>query len=325
MTQFSSPGRIQRLKLRAEAFDKIRQFFRHRDVMEVDPPTLSRAATPDIHLASLSTELRLPGNREAKRYYLHTSPEYAMKRLLCEGSGDIYFLGKVFRDGDLSPRHQPEFTLLEWYRLSFSLEQMMTETAALLQAFIGALPVRLLSYQQAFAEYAGIDDIHQASAESCRVCLAKHQVPEVIGVAPEDKPLWEQLILTEVIETQLGRGEITCLYHYPAREAALAQISSGNPQVAERFEVFIEGVELANGYLELQDSRTYRARFEEQLRLRQANHKPSVPMDEALLTALSEQGLPDCSGVALGVDRLLALVSQCENLADVLSLDIENA
>jgi len=320
-----------KLAQRAQLFQQLRAFFYARDVIEVDTPALSQAATPDVHLDSLRCSVRLPGYADAQPYFLHTSPEYPMKRLLCAGSGDIFYLGKVFRDGDVSPRHQVEFTMLEWYRLGFSLADLMQETADLIQAVLRAFQpdylgeVQWLTYQQAFAQYAGIDDIFTASAQQCRDCLAAHGVAEIVGVDAGDKPLWEQLVLTEVIEAQLGQAGPTCLSHYPAREAALAQISKTDPRVALRFEVFVKGVELANGYQELEEADLYQQRFTDSNALRQTQQKSPMPADQHLLTALAQQGLPECSGVALGVDRLLMLALQKQQLTDVVPFGIEQA
>ncbi|MDG4812308.1 EF-P lysine aminoacylase EpmA [Hydrogenovibrio sp. 3SP14C1] len=316
---------IEQLKKRSQWLKDLRAFFYARSVMEVDTPILSSAATPDLHLRSLKTSVQVPGIKDKQPYFLHTSPEYPMKRLLCAGSGDIFYLGKVFRDGDLSARHQVEFTLLEWYRLGFDLTEIMAETATLIQLVIGPKPTQMLSYEQAFRQYAGVSSIHVATAEECRQCLARHQIPEVIGVDKDDKVLWEQLILTEVIEPLLGQNAITYLFHYPARDAALAEISKENPQVALRFEVFVEGMELANGYQELQDSDGYRDRFEASLSDRIAHGAEPVPVDNYLLDALKEKGLPECSGVALGVDRLFMLAAKHKNIESVIPFGLGNA
>ncbi|MDX1353511.1 MAG: amino acid--tRNA ligase-related protein, partial [Thiomicrorhabdus sp.] len=200
------------LQKRSNLLQQVRAFFYARSVLEVDTPMLSQAATPDVHLRSLSSQVQVPGYKEPKTYYLHTSPEYPMKRLLCEGSGDIFYLGKVFRDGDLSPRHQIEFTMLEWYRLGFSMEQLIDEVVEFIQTIlqlVGKPPLNVekLSYQQAFAKYAQIDDVFSASALDYQACLKANQVPEIVGVDSDDIDLWEQLVLTEVIESQLGREQ----------------------------------------------------------------------------------------------------------------------
>lgn len=317
---------ILTLKKRSKILQDLRAFFYTRDVYEVDTPILSTSSTPDLHLQSLKTYLNLPGLVKNTLYYCHTSPEYAMKRLLCAGSGDIFYLGKVFRDEDLSSRHQPEFTMLEWYRLGFSLQNLMEETAELIQAIIGKCEIEQISYQQAFLNYAKIKNIHTASAQTCIECLNKHNIPEVVAVDLEDKDLWEQLVFTEVIEPQLGwnkeQKKISCIFNYPAKNAALAQISVDNPLVAERFEVFVQGLELANGYHELQDPKIYLQRFEKDLELRKESNKEKVAIDRQLIQALEKDGLPDCSGVALGVDRLVQLALQQKDIQAVLAFAV---
>lgn len=294
------------LRKRSELLRGIRAFFYARDVIEVDTPMLSQAATPDLHLASLATQVMLPGLGQ-QTMYLHTSPEYPMKRLLCEGSGDIFYLGKVFRDGDLSPRHQIEFTMLEWYRLGFTMQDLIDEVSVLINEFLpSSRSVEQLTYQQAYAKYAGLENVFTASAMELKDCLQKHQVAEVIGVADDDKALWQQLILTEVVEPKLGQGIISIITHFPAADAALAKLAE-NGKTALRFEVFVDGMELANGYDELADAVQYGDRFAESNQQRAANDLPLMPLDHNLLASLTKNPLPACSGVALGVDRLFML------------------
>ncbi|WP_019555703.1 EF-P lysine aminoacylase EpmA [Thiomicrorhabdus arctica] len=314
---------------RSQLLQQLRAFFYARSVIEVDTPMLSAGGVPDVHLSALSTRVQVPGVRDPQLFYLPTSPEYPMKRLLCEGSGDIFYLGKVFRDGDLSPRHQVEFTMLEWYRLGFSMFELMDEVATLINTFLKRpLNIERLSYQQGFAKYAGIEDILTASAESCQACLKQHGVAEIVGVAAEDKALWEQLILTEVIEPQLGLKEgkiaMTILFHFPANQASLAQISVDNPLVAERFELFVNGMELANGYHELIEADLYQERFNTALIERQQLGFKSIALDKQLLTTLKNQPLPDCSGVALGVDRLFALQQGFDDIALGIAFGLED-
>lgn len=316
----------ERLKKRSQLLHAVRAFFYARKVTEVDTPILSTSSVPDVHLHSLSTQVQVPGEAEKQVFYLHTSPEYAMKRLLSLGCGDLFSLGKVFRDGDLSPRHQVEFTMLEWYRIGFSMFDLMDEVAELIQTVLGeARKVERLSYRQAFAKYAGIEDIFSVASEACRNCLQQHSVPEVIGVDPDDKALWEQLVMTEVIEPQLGRGSVTLIYHYPARDAALARISPEDSAVAERFEAFVEGMELANGYHELADAALYRERFNASLKQRAQAELPGVPLDENLLETLTNHPLPDCSGVALGFDRLFALQQGFNDIEDGIPFGLKDA
>ena len=330
----SMQARRDVLKKRSNFLKQIRAFFYTRSVIEVDTPTLSQAATPDVHLASLSTQVQVPGNKESQTYFLHTSPEYPMKRLLSEGSGDIFYLGKVFRDGDLSPRHQIEFTMLEWYRLGFTMHQLIDEVIQLIQDVmqknhISPLKVEKLSYQQAFAKYADIPNVFTAQSQDYQACLKANRIPEIVGVEDTDKALWEQLVLTEVIEPHLGQqqGEttISVLYHFPVKDAALARVSAQDSLVAERFEIFVNGMELANGYYELSDAQIYRTRFNESLQQRKTLGLPIVPLDENLLDTLEMHPLPDCSGVALGVDRLFALQQNLINIEQGTAFGIEHA
>ena len=312
------------LKKRSQLLQQLRVFFYARSVIEVDTPMLSESGVPDCHLHALTTLVQLAGKRKPQPFYLHTSPEYPMKRLLCQGSGDIFYLGKVFRQDALSPRHQVEFVMLEWYRLSLSMFELMEEVAVLIQQVLSiesshVLAVEQLSYQQAFSQYAGIDNIFTATALQCQQCLTEYGIPEIVGVDANDKTLWEQLVLTEVIEPHLGfqatQPCITFLYNYPASQAALAQVPADNLDVAERFEVFVKGIELANGYHELADAQQYRVRFEQALYKRKQLGYAPIPLDEKLLYALQQQPLPDCSGVALGVDRLFALQQGFEDIS----------
>jgi len=321
--------KFERLKKRSQFLHDLRAFFYERAVIEVDTPILSQAATPDLHLRSLRTTLQIPGEG-LKDYYLHTSPEYPMKRLLCEGVEDCFYLGKVFRDSDLSPRHQIEFSMLEWYRLGFDLQQLIDEVVALIQARLSGSEtlcddVEQLTYRETFTKYAQIDDICSATAANCREVLLIHKVPEIVGVELDDKVLWEQLVLTEVIEPQLGKSGICVINDFPARDAALARVSTDNPQCAQRFEVFVKGMELANGYYELADANEYRQRFEASLAMRKEQGLPPVVLDENLLADLEQKGLPDCSGVALGVDRLFALQQGLEDISEGIAFGIKDA
>ncbi len=326
----TSKSKRSMLIKRSQLLQQLRAFFYARSVIEVDTPMLSAGGVPDVHLSALSTQVQVPGERDPQTFYLPTSPEYPMKRLLCEGSGDIFYLGKVFRDGDLSPRHQVEFMMLEWYRLGFSMFELMDEVATLINSLLKQpLKIERLSYQQAFAKYAGIEDILTASAENCQACLKQYGVPEVVGVETNDKALWEQLVLTEVIESQLGvqdgQPAMTMLFHFPASQASLAQISIDNPLVAERFEVFVNGMELANGYHELTEADLYQARFNAALKERQQLGFKRVPLDEQLLTTLKNHPLPDCSGVALGVDRLFALQQGFEDIEQGIAFGLKSS
>ncbi len=315
---------LDTLKKRAQLLEAVRAFFSACDVLEVETPLLSAAAAPDVHLDSVPAQLNRPGVGKATRW-LPTSPEYPLKRLLCAGYGDVYSLGKVFRDGDESRRHQPEFTLLEWYRLDFDLPQIMAETVELLQRLLQTGVPDFFSFAELFARFAGIQDPFSAPAEVFRAVLADHGI-DIAGVAPEERTLWRQLVLTEVIEPQLAERELVFVYGYPAEEAALAALHPHNPHRALRFEVYWHGMELANGYEELQDAVSYRERFQQWNTERLAQGKPAMPVDDQLLAALEESGgLPACSGVALGFDRLVMAATGAASIDEVIAFPVARA
>ncbi len=312
------------LKLRARMLERIRAFFSAHGVLEVETPALSRAATTDPHLASLVTSCRGPNPRTL---YLHTSPEFPMKRLLAAGAGSIYQICKVFRDGEVGRLHNPEFTLIEWYRTGFDHHALMDETLTLVtQTLDGRRPLaspEKLAYREAFERHAGLDP-HRADAQALAAAVKRHGIDTRSDPAREPVDVLRDLLLTHVVEPQLGRGRLTALYDYPASQAALARVRPGDPPVAERFEIYLDGIELANGFHELGDAAEQRARFERDLAKRKEQGVPPVPMDERLLAAL-EAGLPDCAGVALGFDRLVMLAAGVKSIQDVLAFPIERA
>jgi lysyl-tRNA synthetase class 2 len=308
------------LRLRAKVLAQIRAFFADREVLEVETPLLASAPVTDLHLHALSCRYRGPGVDEGRRLYLQTSPEFAMKRLLAAGSGSIFQICKAVRNGESGSMHNPEFTLLEWYRTGWDHHRLMNEVDELLQLVLGTAPGDRLTYATVFERYASID-VFSASDEEL-VSRA-----EMLGVVEPDVLARDDLLnllLTHVVEPRLGRGRPTFVHDYPASQASLARIQSGDPPVAERFEVFSEGVELANGYHELTDSAEQRQRFEADNTARRAAGLPEVPIDERLLAAI-EHGLPDCAGVALGVDRLLMLAAGTRKISEVLAFPVDRA
>ena len=319
---------LEVLKLRARLLERTRAFFSERGVLEVETPVLSTAAVTDPMLASLATHYTGPRFPRGQAFYLHTSPEFPMKRLLAAGSGSIYQICKVFRDGEAGRLHNPEFTMLEWYRVGFDYHRLMDETDELVMRLLAPTmsldaPERL-SYREAFRRHAGLDP-HTASAGDFATVAKAHK----IGVAPElltqnHLAVWRDLLLTHVVEPMLGQGRLTFIYDYPASQASLARIQPGNPPVAARFELYLNGIELANGFHELADADEQRTRFERQLHTRVASGQPVVPMDERLLAALSH-GLPDCAGVALGFDRLVMLAASARTIAEVLAFPVDRA
>jgi lysyl-tRNA synthetase class 2 len=308
---------FESLRVRAGTLASIRRFFADRGVLEVETPALSAAAVTDLHLHSVACRLDLDDRRTR---FLQTSPEYAMKRLLAAGSGPIYQICKVFRDGERGRRHNPEFTMLEWYRPGFDHHRLMDEVEELLQAVLGVAAGERISYADAFRRHAGVDP-HAASDGELR---SRVVALGVAGVAELDRDDLLNLLLSHVVEPHLGSGRPSFLFDYPASQAALARVRPGNPPVAERFEVFLDGLELANGFHELADPGEQRRRFEADLVERRRHGLPEVPVDERLLAALAS-GLPDCAGVALGVDRLVMLKIGSRDIADVIAFPIERA
>ena len=290
--------------------------------MEVETPMLSAATITDPHLESFSTRYTGPGHAEGTTLYLHTSPEFPMKRLLASGSGPIYQLCKVFREGEAGRRHNPEFTLLEWYRPGFDHYALMDEVAALAAPLLGLenRPVEKLSYRDAFLLHADIDPL-TASVDELRDCASALGITGFDGES--DRDVWLDLILTHTVEPKLGREGLCFIYDYPASQAALARLNPNNLQVAERFELYYRGVELANGFHELADAVEQRKRFVAELETRRAQGLKPVPVDERLLAAL-EEGFPPCAGVALGVDRLVMLALGADSLAEVIAFTIDH-
>jgi len=316
----------QALELRARLLALTRTFFTRRGVLEVETPSLGHAPVPDLHLDSFAvTAAGLPGNADS--LWLQTSPEYAMKRLLAAGSGPIFQIAKAFRAGEAGRHHNPEFTLLEWYRPGFDHHALMDEMDAYLTATLDAVPAERVSYGEVFERELGLDP-HRARAEE----LASRAADlEVDGPPDLDRDGWLDRLLTERIAPELGRSRHgrrrpTFLYDFPMSQAALARIrrDPGRRPVGERFEVFVEGMELANGFHELTDAAEQRRRFEDELARRRAAGKPQVPLDERFLAAL-EAGLPDCAGVALGFDRLVLLAAGEDDLAAVTAFLFDRA
>jgi lysyl-tRNA synthetase class 2 len=277
------------------------------------------AAVSDVNLGSVRAQM--PG-RETP-LFLHTSPEYAMKRLLAAGSGDIYQICHVYRGAERGRQHNPEFTMLEWYRLGFSLEALMDEVAALVRGLLGApLRVESLPYRDAVLRHAGVDPLDATDAELRGVAqtlgLDAHRAQE----AARDELL--DLIVGAQVGPALGADALTFVHRYPASQAALARLDPDDPRVALRFELYHRGVELANGYHELSDVTEQRARFETAQRARSARGLPVNSLDPHLLAAL-EAGLPDCAGVALGFDRVLMLAMNAASIDDVLAFPMERA
>jgi len=307
------------LHARAAINRSIREFFIETHALEVELPILNRAPVADMNIEPIA----VPATEVMPRLYLHTSPEYSMKRLLCAGSGDIYSLGKVFRAGEAGGRHNPEFTMLEWYRVGMDHQELMHEVADLLDELFSDSEIELedaplfLTYQQAVIQYAGLDPFSASDEE------IKNLGVELAGSDLDlNRDGWLDMIMSHKVEKALPKNQLVFIYNYPASQAALAKLNNDdNGQlIAERFEVYLNGLELANGYHELTDSEEQRSRFEKELA------GTDRPIDEKLLAAMSgvEAGLPDCAGVAMGVDRILMLQLGVKTIAEVISFSAQS-
>jgi len=304
---------LEALRARASVVRRIRAFFEAREVLEVETPVLSRGATVDPQIDSFST----CGDR-----WLQTSPEFAMKRLLAAGSGPIWQLARVFRIDESGRHHNPEFSLLEWYRPGWDHHRLIDECDALLLA-LGATTraCERLSYREAFLRHAGVDPLRE-SLDALRArlpaSLLELAAPDGADIARRDFVL--DLLMSHVVGPELGRDMPLVLYDFPASQAALARIRHDDPPVAERFEIFWRGIELANGFHELTDAGEQRRRFEADQARRLAEGRIAPPYDTQLIAAM-EHGLPDCAGVAIGIDRLLMLMLDLPTLGEVLAFD----
>ncbi len=315
------------LQVRAQLLRQIREFFHQRHVWEVETPILTRHGVSDSHLNSFTTIYHEPGERHGQVRYLHTSPEYAMKRLLAAGSDSIYQLARVFRNEERGLWHSPEFTLLEWYRIGFDHHQLIDEVAALvqqlLQPALGTLAVERITYAELFQQYLGIDP-HRDEPTALRDCAVGQGIVPPPGLSLAERDPWLDLLLTHRLQDQLGRaGRMSFLYDYPATQAALARIRPGDPPVAERFELYVQGIELANGFHELNDPQEQRRRFEQDNQQRRLRGQAMLVLDEDFLSSLAY--LPPCSGVALGVDRLLMLAASQQQISQVVSFSFQRA
>ncbi|MEJ8568428.1 EF-P lysine aminoacylase EpmA [Elongatibacter sediminis] len=284
------------LEARAEMLSDIRTFFAERNVLEVETPVLSRAGNTDPNITGLRVDGSVP-------LYLRTSPEYPMKRLVASFGKDIYELGRVFRGRERGGRHNPEFTMAEWYRVGWNWRALADEVVALIRhcgrGEFDRWPCEMTTYRDLFLQHLGLDPF-TATESDCEDLAGERG----ITAGPMDVRDWLDLLLSHVIQPAIEGARITVVCDFPVDQAALATLRDDDPPVAERFEVYLGGMELANGYQELGDARELRDRFEHDNRIRELRGDPVLPIDDQLIAAL-DHGLPDCAGVALGVDRLL--------------------
>lgn len=306
---------IDMLRARAHYMSMLREFFCQRGYLEVETPIMGRYGITDPYLANIKANFR------DKEFALQTSPEYHMKRLLAAGSGPIFQLARVFRDDELGRWHNPEFTLLEWYQLGVDHLYLLNEVDELLQQIMGCRPLQTRTYQCVFQDICDIDPF-EMSIQDLQICLRRYDLDSVLDPNEQNVDQYLFLLMSHVIEPALAsEPNPTAVVDFPLSQASLAQIIDG---YAARFEVYYQGVELANGFYELRDPVLQAARFELDNQLRGAQGKPTEAVDRYLLQAL-QHGLPACSGVALGVDRLLALACQQAQLSSCISFDFSRA
>lgn len=299
---------VETLRRRAALLAQIRAFFVERGVLEVDTPLLGPAPSSDPQQQCL--DVAVPGSG---RRYLQPSPEYAMKRLLAAGSGSIYQICKAFRAGEQGARHRTEFTLVEWYRVGFDYRALMDEVQSLVCGLLQRPPARAFSYRELFQRHAAVDPLADSDQVLWqRVAAAGIEPSEALRDAGRDAAL--DILLTRRVEPAIAPLGAVFVYDYPASQAALARLRPDQPALAERFELYVDGVELANGFTELADAVEQRRRFEADNLARRVLGLPEVPLDEGLLAALGH-GLPACAGVALGLDRLLMLALDLDDIA----------
>lgn len=296
-----------KLEARAALYHSIRQFFAARGVLEVETPLLCSHTVTDLHIHSIAA-----GER-----HLQTSPEYCMKRLLVAGSGPIYQICKAFRQEESGSNHNPEFSMLEWYRPGFDHHQLMQELDTLVQHLLQSPPADKASYRDCFIKHVAVDPL-TCSLDTLHKVIQHHNLLHDLSDIDHDTAL--QVILTHLIEPHIGQDRPFFIYDFPASQAALAKIRPDEPPVAERFELYYRGFELANGFHELTDAEEQQTRFRVEQEKRQALQLSIPTIDTYFIDAL-KQGLPNCAGVAVGLDRLLMLLTNSTAIQNVLSFD----
>ncbi len=309
------------LRLRARLLRVVREFFDNHGFLEVETPILSADTVVDRHLDPFWVE----DSHSSQRLWLQTSPEFAMKRLLGAGGQSIYQITRAFRRQEHGAMHNPEFTIVEWYRVGDGLEEGMRLLSDLAQATLDRGRAEPISYCEAFRRHVGIDP-HAADADQLRRAVVENGIEPPQSLDAADRDGWLDLLLVECVEQHLGKTTPTILYDYPASQAALARIRADEPEapVAGRFELYVDGIELANGYHELTDAEELRRRNAQANRQRAADGKAKLPENSRLLAAM-EAGLPASTGVALGFDRLVMIAAGARTIAEVMSFPIDRA
>jgi elongation factor P--(R)-beta-lysine ligase len=308
---------------RAEIIDAVRGFFRAKNALEVETPVMAHASPTDCHLDVFSAAYHAAGARAGvgtENVYFRTSPEFHMKRLLAAGYADIFQIAKVFRDGERGRLHNPEFTMLEWYRTGMTMQGLMDETAALMSAVLGKKEIVKETYAGLFVRTTGIDPLSCGIETVIGHLAARGTAPPRFATLTDAL----QFVMAECIEPALPPDKVVFVYHYPADQAVLAAIDPADPRVAKRFEAYCGGMELVNGFEELADASENERRQHEENAKRRAAGKSELPIDEKFIHAL-ENGMPPCSGAALGLDRLIMLALQKPTIDEVLTFPWENS
>lgn len=322
MSDFLPTASWQNLRLRAGLLRQLREFFDRRGFLEVETPVLSADTVVDRHLDPFALQVG-PNSGRPQTFWLQTSPEFAMKRLLAAGAEAIYQVSRVFRQEEQGALHNPEFTLVEWYRTGDDFPAGMRLAGDLCETLLGRGPAELLSYADAFRQYAGIDP-HAVTTEDLIAAASQGGSCPPESMAKDDRDGWLDWLLTERVQAHLGVERPVLLYDFPASQAALAQVRSGNPPLAERFELYVAGWEVANGYHELLDAGELRRRNARANQLRQGDGKPALPEESRLLQAM-ERGLPPAVGCALGFDRLVMLAAGAGSIDEVIAFPWDRA
>ena len=317
-TKWQPAVSFEMLLARARLLEKLRKFMNKHGILEVETPILVDAAVSDPHIESFETALQYPGGRHIRKHFLHTSPEYAMKRLLASGSGPIYQICRVFRDNEIGKYHNPEFTMLEWYRPEYDHHQLMDELDELLQV-LNFKPAQKKTYAEVFKEKTDLDPHTTALVE-----LQKTATDYGYTAQGDERSVLLDFIFSHCVCDHLGHECPHMIYDFPVVQSALARIRHSDPPVAERFELFIHGLEIANGSHELCDAGEQKKRFMQDNLQREKSGKPEVFIDEKFIEAL-KYGLPPCAGVAVGVDRLLMAMHHCTDIREVIAFPVDRA
>ena len=303
----------------------IRGYFADEGVLEVETPLLGQGIGTDINLDFFTTRYSLPSG--GKTLFLQTSPEFAMKRLLASGSGSIFQICKAFRNGEAGRLHNPEFTLLEWYRIDFDLTRLMMDIDKFLQGLFAPIvslqETQRISYQEIFFQFTGLDALQFNQPRYISYARA-NKLTEAEALCGHSHPLWLDFLFSHLVQPNLGRQALAMIFDYPACLPSLARLNPEDTRVSERVEIFLEGVELGNGYHELIDYQEQSARFTAEAEERKTRGLPAVEIDTRLLEALKHD-MPDCSGIAIGLDRLLMLMTGNDNLDKILSFPVARA